>query len=116
MVNFSNSDPKMISLMMKFFREVCRVPEKKFRGIVNIHPHLNRKKAVNFWAKISGIPITQFHKTQITVSRSSKHKKDTLPLGTFRIVISDVRLQSKIRGWIKGLEKWINIGAVGAIG
>lgn len=116
MVSFSNSDPKMIALMMKFFRNICGVPEKKFRGAVNIHPHLDKEKAVKFWSKISGIPVKQFHKTQIAVSKASKHKRDTLPLGTFRIVISDVRLQSKIKGWIQGLGKWGNIGAVGAIG
>ncbi len=116
MVSFSNSDPKMIALMMKFFRNVCDVPEKKFRGAINIHPHLDKEKAVKFWAKISGIPAKQFHKTQLAVSKASKHKRDTLPLGTFKVVISDVRLQSKVKGWIQGLKKWGNIGAVGAIG
>ena len=42
MVNFSNSDPKMIALMMCFFRKVCQVPELKFRGVVHIHPHLDK--------------------------------------------------------------------------
>jgi transposase-like protein len=116
MVNFSNSDPKMIILMMRFFRDVCNVSEEKFRGAVNIHPHLDMKKAVKFWSDISSIPVKQFHKTQVAISKASKQKKDTLPVGTFRIVISDVRLQSQIKGWIKGLEEWCDNGAVGAIG
>ena len=116
MVNFSNSDPLMISLMMRFFRGVCNVPENKFRGIVHIHPHLNVKRALVFWSKVSGIPASQFHKTQFGISRASKHKRDTLPLGTFRIVICDTRLRSKIQGWIKGIEKWSDTRAVGAIG
>ena len=115
MVNFCNSDPCMIRLMMDFFKKVCKVPIAKFRGAVHIHPHLDREKAVKFWSKISGIPIKQFHKTQIAVSKASKNKRDTLPLGTFRIVISDTRLKSRIKGWIKGIEKWINIRAVGAV-
>lgn len=116
MVNFSNSDPGMIILIMRFFRGICNVPEEKFRGAVNIHPHLDREKAVKFWSDVSGIPAKQFHKTQVSISKAGKHKRDTLPLGTFRIVISDARLQSKIRGWIKGLENWGNNRAVGAIG
>lgn len=116
MINFSNSDPKMISLMMLFFRKVCKVPEKKFRGIVHIHPHLDKEKAERFWSGISGIPIKQFHRTQFSISKTSKHKRDTLPLGTFRIVVCDVRLSSKIKGWIKGIEVWGNVWAVGAIG
>ena len=116
MVSFSNSDPKMVALMMKFFRVICKVPENKFRGAVHIHPHLDKTKAERFWSRISGIPLAQFHKTQFGISRASKHKRDTLPLGTFSIIICDARLQSKIRGWIEGLGKWIDIRAVGAIG
>lgn len=116
MINFSNSDPKMIALMMHFFRKVCKVPENKFRGIVHIHPHLDKEKAKRFWSKVSGIPIRQFHKTQFGISKASKHKRDTLPLGTFRIVICDTRLLSKIKGWIQGIEKWGDFRAVGAIG
>lgn len=116
MINFSNSDPNMIVVMMHFFRRVCKVPENKFRGMVHIHSHLDKEKAKKFWSIVSGIPIKQFHKTQFGISRASKHKRDTLPLGTFRIVICDTCLLSKIKGWIKGIEKWIDIRAVGAIG
>ncbi len=116
MVNFSNSDPHMIKLMMRFFREVCGVREQKFRGIVHIHPHLDENKAAKFWSGISGIPIKQFHKTQYGISRASKHKRDTLPLGTFRIVICDTRLQSKIKGWIKGIERMVDCGALSSAG
>ncbi len=116
MVSFSNSDPKMIALMMKFFRDICKVPNGKFRGVIHMHPHLDRVKAKKFWAAVSGIPISQFHKTQFGISRASKQKRDTLPLGTFSIIICDVRLQSRIRGWIVGVAKWVNSRAVGAIG
>ena len=116
MVSFSNSDPKMIALMMKFFRDICRVPNGKFRGVIHIHPHLDRAKAEKFWVAVSGIPISQFHKTQFGVSRASKQKRDTLPLGTFSIIICDTRLQSRIKGWIVGVAKWVSSRAVGAIG
>lgn len=116
MVNFSNSDPNMIALMMHFFREVCKVPENKFRGTVHIHPHLDKDSAKRFWSKISGIPIRQFHKTQFGISKASKHKRDTLPLGTFRIIVCDTRLLSRIKGWIKGIGRWNDVRAVGAIG
>lgn len=115
-VNFSNSDSAMVVLMMRFFREICRVPETKFRGVVHIHPHLDRNKALKFWSEVSKIPLNQFHKTQLGISRASKHKRDTLPLGTFRIVICDTRLKSRIDGWIKGMSKWSKFRAVGAIG
>ena len=115
-VGVSNSDPYIISLMMHFFKKACKVADSKFRGVIHIHPHLNKTKAERFWSRVSGIPLKQFHKSQMAVSKASKNKRDTLPLGTFGIVISDTRLQSRIKGWIKGMEKWTDIRASSSIG
>lgn len=116
MVNFSNTDPHMVSIMMKFLRIVCKVPENKFRGAVHMHSSLNRNKAEKFWSLISGIPIAQFHKTQFGISRASKHKRKTLPFGTFAIIVCDTSIRCRIEGWIQGIKKWVNLRAVGAIG
>jgi hypothetical protein len=103
---FSNSDPGMIKIMRAFLNKVCRVPHSKFRGKVQIHPHLDSENAMKYWSKISGIPISQFHKTLFSLSRAGMGKRDTLPLGTFNIIISDVILCSKIKGWVEGIKKW----------
>ncbi len=116
MANFSNSDPAMVRLMMGFFRRICKVPQAKFRGIVHIHPHLNAARAKRFWSHISGIPPQQFYKTQTVVSRASQQKRDTLPLGTFKVSILDTRIQCKLLGWIKGMQQRANIGAVSSAG
>ncbi|MFH0790756.1 MAG: hypothetical protein V2A64_03910 [Candidatus Omnitrophota bacterium] len=116
MVNFSNADPYMISIMMRFFRTVCKVPEKKFRGAVHMHPSLNKNKAERFWSLTSGIPIAQFHKTQFGISRASKQKRKTLPFGTFAIIVCDTNIRCRIEGWIQGIKIWANLRAVGAIG
>lgn len=115
-INFSNSDPAMIAVMMRFFRQVCGVPEEQFRGCVHIHPHLNADQAVVFWSRVSGIPRQQFHKTQFGISRASQGKRDTLPLGTFRVIFTDVRLKSRMVGWIEGIAQWGQSGANSSAG
>lgn len=102
-VQFSNSDPRMIQLMMQFFKKCCKVSETKFRGHIFLHPHLNTKKAEKYWHNISGIPLNQFYKTSKQQSKSSKKKKDTLPFGTFVIQINSTELFLKIKGWIEGV-------------
>ncbi len=109
---FANSDASMIKLMMLFLRNVCKIRSSAFRGRVNIHPHLDIKEAQRYWSKISSIPIKQFHKPSLAVSKASKQKRQTLPYGTFNIVISDVVLCSKIKGWIEGMKLWAS-GAIG---
>jgi len=89
--------------MMHFFKETCKVPKKKFRGHIFLHPHLNTKKAEKYWHNISGIPLNQFYKTSKQQSRASKGKRDTLPFGTFCIQICNTELFLKIKGWIEKL-------------
>lgn len=103
---FANSDSDMIKLMIKFLTRIYKIPLHKLRRRINIHPHLDIKKAEKYWSKISGIPTKQFHKPLLAVSRASKQKRKALPYGTFRIVVSDVVLCSKIKGWIEGMRPW----------
>ncbi len=102
-VDFTNSDPRSIQLMMLFFRKVCEVPEAKFRGHVILHPHLNALEAERYWSALSGIPASQFYKSSQQHNKASKGKKDSLPLGTFSININDTQLYLRIMGWIEGL-------------
>lgn len=105
LVRFSNSDPEMIKIMMAFFRRICKVPESKFRGYIHIHPHLDYKKAERYWSSITSVPLKQFFKTYRKMNIASKHKNDTLPLGTFDIYICSTELFLKIFGWIQGVFK-----------
>lgn len=97
----------MIKLIMKFFKNICNIPENKFWVNVQIHSNISEEKAKIFWSRISGIPLAQFGKTQTMISKSSKFKKppNTLPYGTFGIEVSDVNLVNRIKGWILGLSK-----------
>jgi predicted transcriptional regulator len=108
-VTFSNSDPRAIKTMMRFFREVCNVPNDKFRAHIHIHQHLDARTAEIYWSDISQIPLEQFFKTYQKPNKASLCKKDTLPYGTFDIYICSVELFLKIKGWINGICKNLNI-------
>jgi predicted transcriptional regulator len=105
MVRIANSDPAVIQIMMRFFREICNVPEAKFNGHVHTFSHLNAKKAEEYWSNISGIPRQQFYKTYIKQSVASKNKRDTLPYGTFQIYVCDTKLFLRIMGWIERIKE-----------
>jgi len=101
----SNGDPNVIKVMMEFFRKICNVPEKKFRGYIHIHPHLDVKRAEIYWSGVSGIPLNQFYKTYNKINKSSKNKRGSLPFGTFDIYVCNTELLLKIKGWIEGIYK-----------
>src|SRR3989344_7942784 len=75
-VDFTNSDPRAIQIMMRYFKEVCNVPHQKFRGHVILHPHLDAHRAEKYWSCLSGIPLAQFQKTSMQHNKASQNKKD----------------------------------------
>ena len=111
MARISNSDPAVIKVMMRFFREVCLVEEKKFRGSIHIHSHLEIQKAEKYWSTISGIPQSQFYKTYAIPSIAGKKKRDTLPHGTFDIYVCSTKLFLEIIGQIEKIKEVLNCKA-----
>lgn len=102
---FCNSDPAMVVLIMKFFSGICNIPKEKIKGHVQIHRNISPEQAIDYWSRVSGIAKTQFRKPIYQVAKSSKSiRGNTLPYGTFRILINDVVLVNKIKGWISGLS------------
>lgn len=105
MVRLANSDPAVIKIMMRFFREICKVPDNKFRASIHTFAHANIEKTEESWSKISGIPRDQFFKTYIKPSSASLQKKNTLPFGTFDIYVCNTKLFLTIMGWIEKIKE-----------
>lgn len=105
-VDFTNSDPEMIKVMMKFFRKICKVKEDKFKLLLMAHPNMDIGKSISFWSNLTNLPYSQFSKTQTLISKSSKFVRppDSLHYGTIHIRVYDVAIFYKIIGWINGLR------------
>jgi transposase len=99
-VGISNSDPKLIKFMMRWFKEICQVSDDKFRAQVHIHSGQNELEIKQFWSKITGIPLSKFQKTYIK-EEGTGHRKNVLYNGTLRVIICDSHLLRKILGWIE---------------
>lgn len=108
-VDFANSDPELIKIMMKFFRKICKVDNEKIKMQIIAHKNVNIDEAINFWSSITKLPKGQFIKTCCSVSRYSKNRRgNNLTHGTVHIRINSVKLFFRIIGWIDGLKSNIN--------
>jgi len=107
-VKFSNSDSIMIKLIMRWFREICMVSEEKFRVCVHMHTLHCREDIEKYWSKITGIPISQFYKSQIKPT-SLGQRKNKLYDGTCAVSVSNKNLFRKIKGWKLGFIEKIDI-------
>lgn len=107
-VKFTNSDPTMIKFMMRWFREICEVPEEKIRIALHIHELHKKIEIENYWSQITHIPINQFNKTQIKKS-SLKYRRNALYEGTCSIRVHNKNLFRKIKGWKLGFQKYFRL-------
>lgn len=100
---FTNSDPAMIRLMMRWFRKICQVNENKFRIRIQVHGAEDINKIKEYWSVVTGIPGRQFTKFYTKISPTSKKKMgNIIPYGICSIRISDINLITTIQGWIRG--------------
>lgn len=101
-IQFSNSDPRLIKIMIKWFRLVCKVPKKKIKVRIYIHKVYKNENCEDFWSKIVGLPIQKLAKTTYKPTRH-KIKKNNDYKGVCRIEINDVNLFRRIMGWQQGI-------------
>lgn len=109
-VRFTNCDPKIVQLMMRWFREICLVPDDRFRAEVHIYPESDAASLVCFWSEVTGIPTVQFTECQVDRRQGKRQKKKgLLPYGTIQVRVSGGpglgrQLHRRIAGWIQALE------------
>lgn len=109
-VGIVNSNPKIIKLAVKWFKEVCNVKTENFSLAIHTYPDNKIDETLNFWSELTGIPREQFQKTQVDKRGNKKDKKEgKLPHGTARLMVRargnkelGVELHRRIMGWIEG--------------
>lgn len=107
-IKFTNSDEKMILLMMKWFRDICDVPEEKFRIALHVHNLHVSKNIKRYWSGITGVPERQFQKIYIKQT-TLRHRRNILYNGTCAIVVNNKALFRRICGWKMGLLAYFDI-------
>lgn len=60
---FVNSDPAAVSLMVRWFTEALSLPKKNLRVRIHLYPDCDERRSLQYWSKITTIPISQFQKS-----------------------------------------------------
>lgn len=103
--SFTNSDPAMIQLCLRFIREILYVKEEKIRAGIHLYDKTDTETARTFWSRVTNLPRERFY-TVNQISRASKQKRGhTLPFGTLHIKVSKRLVFFRVKGMIKGIIK-----------
>lgn len=82
-----NSDPRVISLAIRWFEETFGLKKKNFSITIHLYPDNNLIDAVNFWSQVTGIPKNQFGKVQIDMREKKLKKRGMLKYGTAHLYV-----------------------------
>lgn len=61
-VRFSNADPLLIQTFLTSLRRAFQIDEDKFSVCLHLHEYHDELQQMQFWSKITGIPVSQFIK------------------------------------------------------
>ncbi len=101
---FTNSDPDMVTIYMRFIRQIYGVPEIRIRAGIHVYPSIDVDETRQFWSKVTQLPPDRFYIVTI-ISRLSSGKRNSrlLPHGTVTIRVHDRKLFHRMKGMIRGL-------------
>jgi transposase-like protein len=108
-ISFTNSDPEMIKIFLRFIREIFQVQENRIRANLRIFKHMDEESAINFWTKKTSLPKENFSKTFVSKHPLSTSRRpfNRLPFGVIQIRINDTQLFHKVMGSIEGIKKQV---------
>lgn len=113
-VSFSNSDPRMIALFIKWLKECVKIPDEDISADLYIHEsHKSKvKEVIKKWGSILKLPTSFFKYVYFKKNKIQTKRKNTgdLYIGLLRVNIrASSSLNRKITGWIEGITKYWGI-------
>lgn len=92
---FTNSDPYLVQVFLGLFRENFRIDETKFRVCVHLHEYHDKQKQLQFWSKVTNIPICNFIKPYMKSHTGKRIRKGYQ--GCIAIRYSDVVISREVQ-------------------
>src|SRR3989344_4948050 len=77
-ITFVNSDPIMAKMFLELLRSSFKLDESKFRALVHLHEYHDRDKQLDFWSRVTKIPLSQFHKPYLKPN-TGKNTRENYP-------------------------------------
>jgi len=104
-IEFTNTDPRIIKMMMEFFRKVLKIKEDKFVITVRVRRGANVNMAKKYWSRITKLSKKNFRRPEILELNKGSKSLKKYPYGMCRIVVFDVLSYRKMAALIEEFYK-----------
>lgn len=110
-VIFTNSDPFLIKLFIKWIQEVCHVSRDRLIYNIYIHETGDLEKSLNYWSKILEVDKHDFAKTVFkkhSLSTNRKYSNNSY-FGLMKVTVrNSTDLNRQIKGWVNGISSFLD--------
>lgn len=106
-LKLGSSNPGIIQLYLKLLKKCFLISEGKIRITIGCRADQNTKELEKYWQIITGVPYSQFYKTQIdkrTVGKKTKRKDYK---GVCRINYFNTRMQLELEQLAQQIMRWV---------
>jgi len=106
---FSNMDPRMIVLLLKWLDKICKISKNMIRFEIMVHEsHKERLDEIRqFWSKVTGFPVNSFSQIYFKNSKIKKTNRRNVWEKYHGVLKIKVRQSSelvrKIASWSEGI-------------
>jgi len=94
-IDFTNSDPDMIVIFLRFMRTIFTLNESKFRILLYCYSDQDINELITFWSLLTDIPKTQFTKPYVRTDFRINGRKMTYGLVHIRYYDKKLLLELK---------------------
>ena len=115
-VSFSNSDPQMLKIFLRWLRECLYVSDDKLTPDIYIHETYQKKNKdlIKYWSVVTGFEEAVFTHIYIKKNKVHSYRKNRGKdyHGVLRIAVrKSANLNRRISGWVEGicLQAGINV-------
>lgn len=113
-VIFSNSDPMMIKVFLKWLKDVLRIDDDEIKFEIYIHKDSKNKvsEAVEYWSEVTNTTTEKFRFIYFKSNKINTKRKNigNNYYGLLRVVVrKSTNLNRKIQGWVNGIYKYCGI-------
>lgn len=105
-IRLANTDPHMITVFVKFLRDIMDVPTERIRIKLLLYPDLEDHACRSFWINAARLSWENIGKSTYIQGR---HPHKRLPHGVCQILVHDVYHKVKILTWIDNFFKQYTI-------
>ncbi len=110
-VKFTNSDPHMIKLFLKWLKEICDIKKEEIGFEIFIHENSknNIENVVAYWSRVTKFPESYFSKIYFKKHNPKTNRKNIGEqyYGVVQVKIkASSSLNRKIAGWIKAINQY----------